>query len=84
VASGRYDGYLSWRRTHDWDIAGAAVILAEAGALLTDADGLPIALNRERPVHEGLLAGGAALHPLLLDATRAGRAGHVARRGVGA
>jgi myo-inositol-1(or 4)-monophosphatase len=57
VASGRYDGYLSWRRTHDWDIAGAAVILAEAGALLTDADGLPIALNRERPVHEGLLAG---------------------------
>lgn len=79
VASGRYDGYLSWRRTHDWDIAGAAVLLAEAGGKLTDADGRPIALNRERPVHEGLLAGGAALHPLLLDATRAGRAGHLAR-----
>ena len=80
VASGRYDGYLSWRRTHDWDIAGAAVILAEAGALFTDADGRPIALNRERPIHKGLLAGGAALHPLLLDATRAGRAEHVAAR----
>jgi myo-inositol-1(or 4)-monophosphatase len=46
VAAGRFDGYLSWRRTHDWDIAGAAVLLAEAGATLTDADGRPIALNR--------------------------------------
>ena len=62
VAAGRYDGYLSWRRTHDWDIAGAAVLLAEAGARFTDADGSPIVLNREHPVHEGLLAGGTAVH----------------------
>jgi myo-inositol-1(or 4)-monophosphatase len=78
VACGRFDGYLSWRRSHDWDIAGAAAILAEAGALLTDADGAPIALNRERPVQEGLLAGGPALHAALLRATRNGRAAHLA------
>jgi myo-inositol-1(or 4)-monophosphatase len=80
VAAGRYDGYLSWRRTHDWDIAGAAVLLAEAGARFTDADGSPIVLNREHPVHEGLLAGGTAIHGSLLDATRAGRAAYLERR----
>ena len=31
VAAGRYDGYLSWRRTHDWDIAAAVLLLDEAG-----------------------------------------------------
>jgi myo-inositol-1(or 4)-monophosphatase len=80
VASGRFDGYLSWRRSHDWDIAGAAALLAEAGAALTDADGGAIAFNRERPVQEGLLAGGPAVHGALLRATRAGRAAYVARR----
>ncbi len=80
VASGRFDGYLSWRRSHDWDIAGAAVILAEAGAVLTDADGAPIAFNRERPVQDGLLAGGPAVHGALLRATRAGRAEYLSRR----
>jgi myo-inositol-1(or 4)-monophosphatase len=80
VACGRFDGYLSWRRTHDWDIAGAAVLLAEAGAVLTDADGGAIAFNREHPVHDGLLAGGAPLHAGLLAVTREGRAAYLRGR----
>ncbi len=80
VAAGRFDGYLSWRRTHDWDIAGAAALLAEAGARFTDADGRPILLNRDHPVHDGLLAGGAAVHEGLLRATGSGRAAYLARR----
>ena len=80
VACGRFDGYLSWRRTHDWDIAGAAVLLAEAGGTLTDADGRPIALNRERPVHDGLVAAGNALHRPLLQATHQARAAFLERR----
>lgn len=81
VAAGRFDGYLSWRRTHDWDIAGAAALLAQAGARLTDADGCPIVLNREHPVHDGLLAGGPAVHEHLRKATRTGRAVYLERRG---
>ena len=69
VAAGRFDGYLSWRRTHDWDIAAAVLLLTEAGAVMTDAAGGPIRLNRPDPTHQGLLAAGAALHPRLLAAT---------------
>ena len=80
VACGRFDGYLSWRRTHDWDIAGAAALLAEAGGTLTDADGRPIALNREHPVHDGLVAAGDELFGPLLRATREARAAFLERR----
>jgi myo-inositol-1(or 4)-monophosphatase len=77
VAAGRFDGYLSWRRTHDWDIAAAVLLLAEAGAVMTDAGGGPIRLNQPTPSHQGLLAAGVALHPDLLAATRAGHAAYL-------
>jgi myo-inositol-1(or 4)-monophosphatase len=69
VAAGRFDGYISWRRTHDWDIAAAVLLLAEAGALVTDAAGEPIRLNRPEPRHQGVLAAGPPLHRELLAAT---------------
>ena len=59
VAAGRYDGYLSWRRTHDWDIAAAVLLLDEAGGRIADAAGGPIRLNQPEPVHSGILAAGA-------------------------
>jgi myo-inositol-1(or 4)-monophosphatase len=69
VAAGRYDGYLSWRRTHDWDIAAALLLLEEAGGVIADAGGRPIQLNQRNAVHPGILAAGAALYPQLLAAT---------------
>jgi len=80
VAAGRYDGYLSWRRTHDWDIAAAVLLLAEAGAVITDAEGGPIRLNRPEPRHAGLLAAGPPLHAALLAATHAGHTAYLADR----
>lgn len=80
VAAGRFDGYLSWRRTHDWDIAAAVLLLAEAGAVLTDAFGGPIHLNQPDPIHQGLLAAGHALHPALLAAIGPTHAAFVAER----
>ena len=82
VAAGRFDGYLSWRLTHDWDIAAAVLILREAGAIITDAAGGPIRLNRPEPRHPGLLAAGPALHGALLAATREGNAAYLADRRV--
>ena len=62
VAAGRYDGYLSWRRTHDWDIAAAVLLLEEAGGRIADAAGGSIHLNQPEPVHSGILAAGTRLY----------------------
>jgi myo-inositol-1(or 4)-monophosphatase len=80
VAAGRYDGYLSWRRTHDWDIAAAVLLLAEAGAVVGDAGGGAIRLNQPEPVHSGVLAAGAGLYPQLLAATAKPNAAYRADR----
>jgi myo-inositol-1(or 4)-monophosphatase len=80
VAAGRFDGYISWRRTHDWDIAAAVLLLAEAGALATDAAGGPIRLNRPEPRHQGVLAAGPPLHRELLAATGPAHEAHLASR----
>jgi myo-inositol-1(or 4)-monophosphatase len=72
IAAGRFDGLLSLRRTHDWDVAAALLILEEAGAVLTDAAGAPLRLNRDPPRHDGLVAAsGPALHALLLERLQA-------------
>lgn len=78
VAAGRFDAYLSWRRSHDWDIAAAALLLSEAGAVLSDGGGDPIALNQPHPVHDGLIAAAPELHAAIAGATAAAR--HNARR----
>ena len=62
VAAGHYDAYFSWRKAHDWDIAAAALLLAEAGAEFSDACGHAIKLNQADPLHNGLVAGSARLH----------------------
>jgi myo-inositol-1(or 4)-monophosphatase len=81
VAAGRYDGYISWRRTHDWDIAAAALLLEESGALLTEASGAPIRLNRDVPRHDGILAAPPELHAQLKASTASAWQAHQARRG---
>lgn len=80
VAAGRYDGYLSWRRTNDWDIAAAALLIEEAGGRIADAGGNPLTLNQPEPVHSGILAAGAALFPALLAATAGANAAYRADR----
>ncbi|MFO1047237.1 MAG: 3'(2'),5'-bisphosphate nucleotidase CysQ [Geminicoccaceae bacterium] len=80
VAAGRYDGYLSWRRTNDWDIAAAVLLLEEAGGRITDAGGNPLTLNQPEPVHSGILAAGSALFPALLAATAGANAAYRADR----
>ena len=62
VASGRFDAYFSWRKSHDWDIAAALLILEEAGGRATDRSGLPLELNRQSLLHQGLIAAPPGLH----------------------
>lgn len=62
VAAGRFDAYFSWRHSHDWDIAAAMLVLAEAGGMLSDRTGGELRLNRPSPRHAGLLAAAPLLH----------------------
>ena len=81
VAAGRFDGYLSWRRTNDWDIAAAVLLLTEAGAVITDAGGGadPPQPARSRSIL-ACLPPAPALHPALLAATSRANAAYRADR----
>jgi myo-inositol-1(or 4)-monophosphatase len=65
------EGALPRPRPHDWDVAGADVILNEAGALLIDARGQILHYNRESMRHGALLAFGVDLAPPVIKAARA-------------
>ncbi|QKV19206.1 3'(2'),5'-bisphosphate nucleotidase CysQ [Oricola thermophila] len=59
IAEGLLDATVVRPTAHDWDIAAADLILAEAGGRLTDLDGDPVVLNGESVVKPAMLAGGA-------------------------
>lgn len=67
VAAGRFDGLISLRRTHDWDVAAADLLVREAGGRLTSPAGEELTLNRPEPLHHGLIAGPPALHGKLVE-----------------
>jgi myo-inositol-1(or 4)-monophosphatase len=70
VAEGRADAAVTFRDTWEWDVAAGAVILAEAGAKITDRTGRPHRFNAPSPVLPGLIAAGAPLHARLLELAR--------------
>ena len=80
VAAGRFDGYLTWRRTNDWDIAAAMLLVQEAGGRITDGGGGDVVLNRPSLRHDGILAASPDLHRELLAATAERRAAMLERR----
>jgi myo-inositol-1(or 4)-monophosphatase len=61
IAAGRFDGYWAFDN-HVWDVAGATVLLREAGGVITNVDGTvydpytPDALASNGPLHAALLA----------------------------
>jgi myo-inositol-1(or 4)-monophosphatase len=57
VAVGRFDGLVSLRATHDWDVAAAVLLIEEAGGAISLADDTALRLNRPEPRHSGLAAG---------------------------
>lgn len=74
VAEGRFDAVLTLRAAWEWDTAAGALIAAEAGAAVTDADGAPIRFNAPKASHNGLIAAPPALHAALMARRRIGSA----------
>jgi myo-inositol-1(or 4)-monophosphatase len=68
VADGSIDLGLVSANARDWDIAGADLILREAGGRLSGVDGTLPRYNRADPVHGELVAAPLGLHPTLVEA----------------
>jgi myo-inositol-1(or 4)-monophosphatase len=69
VACGEADATISLSTKCEWDLAAAAIIVAEAGGIITDHHGETHPYNAPSPRLPSLVASGAKLHPLLIERT---------------
>jgi myo-inositol-1(or 4)-monophosphatase len=69
VACGKADATISLSGKSEWDLAAAALIVEEAGGVITDHRGATHLYNRTSPRFPSLVASGKALHPLLIERT---------------
>lgn len=67
VAAGRWDAAVAMNPKNDWDLAAAVLLVREAGGIATDRDGQPFVFNHPSVVQRGVVAAGAALHPLIME-----------------
>lgn len=67
VAADEADMVAGLRWGYEWDIAAAALIAAEAGAVVTDALGAGLAFNQPDPVALGLLCCAPGIHEAAVD-----------------
>lgn len=67
VAEGRFDGMLTLRPSWEWDIAAGALLVTEAGGLVTDRRGETLAFNTLSRQTSGVVAAGIGIHPALID-----------------
>ena len=69
VACGQADATISLSAKSEWDLAGAALIVEEAGGIITDHHGESHRYNRASPRFPSLVASGNAMHTLLIERT---------------
>ncbi len=67
VAAGRWDATFALVRKSDWDLAAGAVLVAEAGGMVSTHIGTPLRFNRDIPAQRSMLTAGKPLYGLLLD-----------------
>ena len=67
VACDRADLVASLGSGHEWDVAGAHLVVQEAGAMVTDARGGPLRYNKPNPVDFGLVCSAPAIHAAAVE-----------------
>ncbi|WP_022682370.1 inositol monophosphatase family protein [Sphingobium bisphenolivorans] len=67
VAADEADLVATVRWGNEWDVAAAALIAQEAGAIVTDALGDPLSFNRPEPTAFGLLCAAPGIHAAAAD-----------------
>jgi myo-inositol-1(or 4)-monophosphatase len=66
VADGTVDVFVSAGPKNEWDVAGAAVIVAEAGGRVTGPWGAGLRYNQPDPAWRGIVASNGVLHEAVL------------------
>lgn len=66
VADGQFDAMLTLRPTWYWDSAAGALLIAEAGGVVSDGHGAMLSFDALEPRSAGLIAAGPTLHAELL------------------
>lgn len=66
VAAGTFDAALGLWGSHDWDLAAADLIVAEAGGRLTTHQGVDYRYNGDTVRHPSMVCAGAPLHAALI------------------
>jgi len=66
VADGTADVFVSSGPKNEWDVAGAAVIVAEAGGRVSGPTGEPFRYNQPDPAWRGVVASNGRLHQAVL------------------
>jgi myo-inositol-1(or 4)-monophosphatase len=69
VASGAFDCCLAMSAKSEWDAAAASLIAVEAGARVTDRDGVPLRFNTPQARTPSLVCAAPGLHALILRRT---------------
>lgn len=67
VAEGGKDAMLTLRATWEWDVAAGALLVTEAGGMVTDRKGAPLAFNNPTPQLNGIVAGGTDVQRGLIE-----------------
>jgi myo-inositol-1(or 4)-monophosphatase len=70
VAHGALDVAFASGSSHDWDLAGADLLVHEAGGAMTNLVGRSLTYNQPDLVHGALVAAGADRHAALVELTR--------------
>jgi myo-inositol-1(or 4)-monophosphatase len=69
VACGRADATISLSTKAEWDLAAGAILVEEAGGLITDQRGDRMVYNRAVPRFPGLVAAPPGLHAAIVERT---------------
>jgi myo-inositol-1(or 4)-monophosphatase len=70
VAQGELDLAFASGSSHDWDLAGADLLVHEAGGAMTNLVGRTLTYNQPELVHGSLVAAGAQRHAALIEIAR--------------
>lgn len=66
LASAEADAWLEGRTISEWDVAASALILTEAGGIVTDRHGAALGFNKPAPTFYGIAAASPAIHAEVL------------------
>ena len=67
IAGDEADAWMEGRSIAEWDVAAAALILSEAGGIVSDRAGAPLVFNKPEAVFHGIAAAVPALHGVVRD-----------------